>query len=88
MTWEGLKIDEGKWKETMVCPRASSGPWLMEQLAAYPIMFPIYLAEFEHTSKDEGRRSYTVVMDAHDPSVGPRLLEDGHELTDRLASAA
>lgn len=72
MTWEGLKIDESKWKETM--------------LAAYPIMFPIYLAEFEHTSKDEGKRSYTVVMDAHDAAAGkcrlswpppPEIVEHG-----------
>ena len=30
MTWEGLKIDEGKWKETMARPRATSESWLIE----------------------------------------------------------
>jgi hypothetical protein len=34
----------------------------------YPVMFPIYIAEFEH--KTEARTwNYQVVMDAHDGTV-------------------
>jgi len=34
----------------------------------YPVMFPIYIAEFEH--KTEARTwKYQVVMDAHDSTV-------------------
>ena len=41
---------------------------LIIQLAMYPVMFPIYIAEFEH--KTEARTwKYQVIMDAHDSTV-------------------
>ncbi|WWC91582.1 uncharacterized protein L201_006528 [Kwoniella dendrophila CBS 6074] len=71
--WENVIIDEKKWEETM--------------LAAYPIMFPIYIAEFEHDlGGDEGIRSFNVIMDAHDENPTncrvswpppPQLVENG-----------
>lgn len=52
---DGVRIDERKWKETMV--------------AAYPIMFPLYVAEFAYVPEEGETRRYTVVMDAHDENV-------------------
>jgi hypothetical protein len=51
----GSRIDQTKWKETMV--------------AAYPVMFPMYIAEFEHTRAEDEVRRYSVIMDAHDEKV-------------------
>jgi hypothetical protein len=34
----------------------------------YPVMFPIYIADFEHKT-EEGTRSYQIVMDAHEAKV-------------------
>lgn len=48
----GMRIDVSKWKDTLT--------------AAYPIYFPIYVAEFEHTMADGNKRTYNVVMDGHD----------------------
>ncbi|WVR00360.1 hypothetical protein IAU59_007503 [Kwoniella sp. CBS 9459] len=70
--WEGVIIDEKRFEEIM--------------LAAYPIMFPIYIAEFEHDLGDEGKRSFNVIMDAHDEDPAncrvswpppPQLIESG-----------
>ncbi|WRT70351.1 uncharacterized protein IL334_007349 [Kwoniella shivajii] len=70
--WENVVIDESKWEDTM--------------LAAYPIMFPIYIAEFEHDMGDDGVRSFNVIMDAHDGNPKncrvswpppPQLVESG-----------
>ncbi|KAK6909469.1 hypothetical protein I203_103488 [Kwoniella mangroviensis CBS 8507] len=70
--WENVTIDESKWEEIM--------------LAAYPIMFPIYIAEFEHDMGDDGIRSFNVIMDAHDENPTncrvswpppPQLVESG-----------
>ncbi|OCF32211.1 hypothetical protein I316_06125 [Kwoniella heveanensis BCC8398] len=70
--WEGVIIDEKRFEEIM--------------LAAYPIMFPIYIAEFEHDLGDEGTRSFNVIMDAHDEDPAncrvswpppPQLVENG-----------
>ncbi|WWC71888.1 uncharacterized protein I206_105847 [Kwoniella pini CBS 10737] len=70
--WENISIDESKWEETL--------------LAAYPIMFPIYIAEFEHDLGDDGKRTYNVIMDAHDDNPQncrvswpppPQLVESG-----------
>ncbi|WVW86024.1 hypothetical protein I302_108062 [Kwoniella bestiolae CBS 10118] len=70
--WENVTIDESKWEEIM--------------LAAYPIMFPIYIAEFEHDLGDDGVRSFNVIMDAHDDNPQncrvswpppPQLVESG-----------
>ena len=42
----------------------------------YPLMFPIYVAEFEHTSGDDIRR-FNVVMDAHDEDVSREIHDRG-----------
>ncbi|EIW71792.1 hypothetical protein TREMEDRAFT_67961 [Tremella mesenterica DSM 1558] len=52
-TWEGFRIDQSKWKDTL--------------FAAYPIMFPLFIGQFEHKWKDDVR-TYSVIMDAHDPN--------------------
>lgn len=39
----------------------------------YPLMFPIYVAEFEHTQNGKDRR-YTMIMDAHDETVSSRTF--------------
>lgn len=51
----GFKIDESKWKETLV--------------AAYPVMFPIYIAEYEATLSEDNVRRFPVIMDAHGKTV-------------------
>ncbi|WVR07790.1 hypothetical protein IAU60_004833 [Kwoniella sp. DSM 27419] len=70
--WENVIVDEKDWEETL--------------LAAYPIMFPIYVAEFEHDLGEEGKRRFNVVMDAHDENPKncrvswpppPQLVESG-----------
>ncbi|ADV24177.1 hypothetical protein I315_06137 [Cryptococcus gattii Ru294] len=70
--WENLKIDESKFKETMV--------------ACYPLLLPIYLAEFEYDQGEDGKRQFTIVMDAHDDNPKncrvswpppPHLIESG-----------
>ncbi|RSH91720.1 hypothetical protein EHS25_009089 [Saitozyma podzolica] len=70
-TWEGIGLDERDWNETMV--------------ACYPLFFPIYLAQFEHTLGDN-HRVFTVVLDAHDENVNhcraswpapPEMIERG-----------
>lgn len=38
------------------------------QLAMYPVMFPIYIAEFEHKTEERTHR-YQVIVDAHDSQV-------------------
>jgi hypothetical protein len=65
-TWQGIKFNETQWKEKLVRSLQSlTSAMLMRQLAMYPVMFPIYIAEFEH--KTEARTwSYQVIMDAHD----------------------
>jgi hypothetical protein len=40
----------------------------LDQVACYPLFFPIYLAQFEHTLGDN-HRVFTVVLDAHDENV-------------------
>ncbi|ODO10257.1 hypothetical protein I350_02486 [Cryptococcus amylolentus CBS 6273] len=71
-TWDHWKIDEKKIEEKM--------------LACYPIMFPIYIAEFEYDQGEDGKRRFNVFMDAHDESVKtcrvswpppPHLIEEG-----------
>lgn len=46
-----FSLDPTKWKETMA--------------AAYPIMFPIWIAEFEQDLGDEGKPSFTMILDGH-----------------------
>ncbi|KAL1409969.1 hypothetical protein Q8F55_003968 [Vanrija albida] len=53
-TFHGFRIDESKWKEQL--------------LAAYPILFPIYIAEFEVNIEGQDKRTYQVILDAHDES--------------------
>ncbi|WVO12489.1 hypothetical protein L204_100089 [Cryptococcus depauperatus] len=70
--WENLIANESKFKETLV--------------ACYPIMFPVYIAEFEYEQGEGERRLITVVMDAHDENIKncrvswpppPHLVESG-----------
>ncbi|WWD19509.1 hypothetical protein CI109_103970 [Kwoniella shandongensis] len=70
--WENVVLDQSKFQEKL--------------LACYPIMFPIYIAEFEHDMGDEGKRSFNVIMDAHDENIKncrvswpppPQLVENG-----------
>ncbi|WVQ73017.1 hypothetical protein IAR50_002580 [Cryptococcus sp. DSM 104548] len=70
--WEHWKIDEKNIEEKMV--------------ACYPIMFPIYIAEFEYDQGEDGKRRFNVFMDAHDENVKtcrvswpppPHLIEEG-----------
>lgn len=53
----GFKIDESKWQEKLV--------------AAYPIMFPIYIAEYEYHAADDDIRRFPVILDAHEQDVSP-----------------
>lgn len=67
-TWEGVKFNETLWQEKLVSQSIITLSCAEPQLAMYPIMFPIYIAEFEH--KTEARTwKYQVVMDAHDEKV-------------------
>ncbi|KAK8853095.1 hypothetical protein IAR55_003796 [Kwoniella newhampshirensis] len=70
--WENVTLDQTKFEDKL--------------LACYPIMFPIYIAEFEHDMGDEGKRSFNVIMDAHDDNIKncrvswpppPQLVENG-----------
>lgn len=72
--WKGLTLEEAKWRETMVRCVDKLLPlsrlYLMaHQVACYPIMFPIYIAQFEHRQPDEETRSFTIVLDAHKKEV-------------------
>ncbi|KAL7418333.1 hypothetical protein Q5752_006791 [Cryptotrichosporon argae] len=51
---EGVRFELDGWRDTL--------------LAAYPLMFPVYIAEFESSAHvlGEDDRGFTVVMDAHD----------------------
>lgn len=51
----GVKVNQSKWSEKM--------------LAAYPVMFPIYIAEYEYTSLDNEVRRFPLLLDAHDEVV-------------------
>ncbi|BEJ11381.1 hypothetical protein CspHIS471_0108030 [Cutaneotrichosporon sp. HIS471] len=51
----GMKVDPDKWKESL--------------LAAYPIYFPIYIAEYVIAGGDN-KRSFQLVMDAHSEDTG------------------
>lgn len=35
-------------------------------MACYPLLLPIYLAEFEYDQGEDGKRQFTIVMDAHE----------------------
>ena len=48
----------------------------LEQVACYPLFFPIYLAQFEHTLGDNNR-VFTVVLDAHDENVSTAARRRG-----------
>jgi hypothetical protein len=50
------------------CPVRTGRGAKPRQLACYPIMFPIYIAQFEHKAEDK-TRSFTVVVDAHDENA-------------------
>ena len=47
---------------------------LTKQVACYPIMFPIYIADFEYEAGEGEMRSMNIVMDAHDENVRRSLF--------------
>ena len=54
------------------CPVVSYRPLrAVRQVACYPIMFPIYIADFQYEKAEKETRSVTVVLDAHEDSVRP-----------------
>ncbi|WOO79255.1 uncharacterized protein LOC62_02G002783 [Vanrija pseudolonga] len=54
--FNGIRVDESKWKEQL--------------FAAYPLLFPMYIAEFEVNIEGKDKRTYQIIMDAHDENPG------------------
>ena len=80
--WRGIKFDESKWTEQLVCahlavPIRADRALTVTQLAMYPVMFPIYIAEFEHKTEERTHR-YQVVVDAHDSQVSDTYFAGSH----------
>ncbi|ORY26691.1 hypothetical protein BCR39DRAFT_599686 [Naematelia encephala] len=53
--WEALTVHEDRWTEKM--------------LACYPVMFPIYIADFTFENSQDDSRRFQIVLDAHDSNI-------------------
>lgn len=47
------------------------------QVAAYPLLFPIYIGEFEVNIEGKDTRTYQIIMDAHDENVSRQYGSHG-----------